>query len=82
MKITKKLKDWAIANCEVEKDAEDSVFQVAIGKALGEGALTGEKFAELSAEEKSTEVNEFTKKMDSMADGLSALVKALRQIQL
>jgi hypothetical protein len=77
MRITIALKKWAIANCGVEADAGDDDFKKAIGNALVEGDLTTEKYAELSKDKAADEANQFSQKLDRMADGLEKMVTLL-----
>lgn len=74
MKLTANLKSWAVANLDVEKDADDATFKKAISMALVEGDLTTEKFTELAEDEDTREANEFTKSFERLADSIDALV--------
>jgi len=81
MKLTVALRNWAIENCDVKADADDATFQTAVSKALVDGKLTVEKFAELSREPEEKEVEEFNKRLDGIATGLENLTKALAEQQ-
>lgn len=78
MKMTEALKRWLVDNCCVEKDVEDDKFREAAGDALVKDTLSPEKYAELTADPKAGEANEFAAKLDAIADGLKGLV-ALQQ---
>ena len=77
MNITKKMREWAISNLEVTKDATDEDFKKAIGMALATGDLSNVKYIELSQDEADTEANEFTKEFGRLADGLEKAVSIL-----
>ena len=77
LKLTKALKGWLTANCDVEADANDGEFREAAGTAMAEGDLTAEKFMKLTAEPEEKEANEFAKRFESIADGLDRVVKLL-----
>jgi len=77
MKITEALKAWIVENCDVKADANDDDFRKAAGVALATGELTADEFTELMKEPESKEANEFAKKMDAIASGLSKLTETL-----
>ena len=77
MKLTVALKNWAVENLSVAADAADDVFRKALAAALVEGTLTTEKHAELLVEKGASEANEFSKKLDALADGLGKLTDFL-----
>jgi len=77
MKLTKALKDWAVANCGVKADATDDDYRKALADALVNGKLTIEKHMELSKEPSDGEANEFTKRFDQIATGLDKIATLL-----
>lgn len=77
LKLTKALQDWLVANRNVAKDAADDEFRLEAGKAIAEGELSAEKFAELTADEKAAEANQFVDRLDKMTQGISDLTKAI-----
>lgn len=77
LKMTKALKGWLVANREIGEDATDDEFRLEAGKAIAEGMLTVEKFAELTVDEKSVEANHFIKRLDGMTQSIANLTKAL-----
>jgi len=77
LKLTKQLRDWLVANREVDEKASDDEFRMEAGKALAEGKLTAEKFAELTADKKADEANQFVERLDKMSQGISDLTKAI-----
>ena len=52
MKITEKLKAYAVKDHGCEPDADDQVYIDAVSKALADGTLSVEKYGELIAEPK------------------------------
>lgn len=79
LKITKELRDWLVADRKTAEDATEDEFRTDAGKAFAEGALTPEKYLELTKDEKVDEANGFAKKLDRMADGLADLTKVLTE---
>jgi len=77
LKLTKALLDWLVANRDVDKEATDDEFRLEAGKAIAEGELSAEKFAELIADEKAAEANQFVDRLDKMAQGITDLTKAI-----
>ena len=75
MKLTVALKKWTIGNCDIEEDATDDEIRKAVGDALMNDDLTTEKFVELQTDKEDKEANEFGKKLDAIADGLTKLVE-------
>ncbi len=78
MNITAQLKAWLVENAEVKADATDDEFRKAAGEAMANGKLSGEKFVELTTE-KEDEADEFSKKLDAIADGLDKLTTVLAE---
>lgn len=76
MLMTTALKSWLVANIAVKATASDDEFKKAAGEALVTGKLTSEKFAELSVPD-ATPANEFSKKLDTLTEGIGNLVKLL-----
>lgn len=74
MNLTELLKQWLVEHCGIVKDASDDEFRKAAGEAIASGQLSAAKFAELTAPPEAEEANEFSKKLDMIADGLQALV--------
>ena len=77
MYLTEIFKKWLIANCDVKETASDDEFKKAAAEAMVAGKLTSEKFAELTKDPKEEEANEFTKKLDGIAEGISKLTEVL-----
>lgn len=77
MKLTKALKSWCSANCDVKQDAGDDEFRKAAGTALATGNLSAEKYLELTKTEKSGEAGAFADKLDSVAKNLEKLTDLL-----
>jgi len=80
LKLTKALREWLIANREIEQDAEDETFRLEVGKAIADGSLSVEEFSKLIRDEKVGEANEFAKRLerlDKMADSIEGLTKAM-----
>ena len=77
MKITKGLKTWIKANCDVEDIADEAEFQKAAGVALGTGKLSVEKFAELAKDEDADNASEFNKQLSALGKGIADLTKML-----
>jgi HK97 family phage major capsid protein len=73
MKITKALKQWIVLNCGVKSDATEDEFKKAAAAAMVEGKLSTEKYVELTTEKTAEEANEFSTKLDRIADGLEKL---------
>jgi HK97 family phage major capsid protein len=78
MELTKVLKSWLAANCDVKEDASDDEFRVAAGKAMAEGTLKAEKFMELTKPEEADDANVFSKKLDEMAGSIKDLTEVLK----
>lgn len=76
MKLTAKLKSWAIKNTGVEADADDDSIKQAVADALFAGDLTGEKFAELSK----TPEDESASQFKDAVVGLTKTVGELKDI--
>ena len=77
MKVTKKLKGWLVANCEVKPDSTEDEFKMATGMAMVDGKLATEKYVELTKEEDEDEVNEFSEKLDKMTNSIEKLTTVL-----
>lgn len=77
LKLTKNLKGWLVANRKVDEKSPDDEFRLEAGKAIAEGALALEKYAELTTDEKSGEANQFVDRLDQMAKGITDLTKAI-----
>lgn len=77
MNMTDALKSWLITNCGVSKDAGNEEFSKAASDALLSGKLSGKQYAELTASKSAREANEFSAKLDRIADGLSKAVDLL-----
>ena len=78
MPITEKLKGWLVANAGVKEDATDDELRKAAGESFADGKLTADKFQELAKEPDDDEADEFVKRFDSIADGLSKVVELLK----
>ena len=74
MNLTQRLKDWAIENLGIEKDAEDDEFKKAVSNALFDGTLTTEKLVELSKDPDADKATELEKKFDRIANGLDKAI--------
>lgn len=79
MLLTTALKSWLVTN-GTKATASDDEFKKAAGEALVTGKLTSDKFAELSVPE-ATPANEFSKKLDTLTEGIGNLVKLLTPTQ-
>jgi len=77
LKLTKALQEWLVANRKIDKEADDDEFRLEAGKAIAEGELSAEKFAELTVDEKAVEANQFVDRLDKMAQGITDLTKAI-----
>lgn len=77
MKLTKRLKGWLVANCDVEPNSTDDEFKMAAGTAMVEGKLTREKYIDLTKDEGEDDANEFAEKLDKMTGSIEKLVTAL-----
>ncbi len=77
MTLTEKMKTWLIANKSIEEDANDNEFKKAASDALVSGDLSTAKFSELCTDERDQEAQEFTKKLDRLADSLEKAVTAM-----
>lgn len=81
MKITDAMKKWLIDNgLSKEGDSEDELRKAAAG-AMIEGKLTAEKYLELSKEPDQEEADEFSKKLDIIADNLAKVAEAMQPKQ-
>jgi len=77
LKLTKNLRDWLVANRNVGEEASDEDFRMEAGRAIAEGKLSAEKFAELTTDEKTPEANQFVNRLDKMNQGITDLTKAI-----
>ena len=76
MKLTPKLTEWLVANCDMKKDATEDEQKKATSDAMLDDKLSPAKYAELVAEEKQGEANQFDKRLEKIADSLEAIAKA------
>lgn len=76
MKLTVKMRQWLVDNCDVEEDANDETFMKAAFDAMAEGELTSEKFQELSLTKKDKQVDEFFEAMDELKSAILELSKS------
>lgn len=79
MKLTAKLKQWAIQNCEVKATDSDEAFTKAVGLALATGDLVVEKFKELSTTKDDEEADEVTKLFKGVADSIDSLKTVIQE---
>lgn len=77
MKLTKKLKDWAVAQKLAKADDTEAVFKTAISQAIIEEKLTAAQFAEMSATEKDDEASSTKGVLTQIADGFKDLKSLL-----
>lgn len=78
MKVTKALRDWAIANLGVKADAGDEAVKAAVLDALASQKLTQAKFAELLAEAPTATVADMVGK--AVGDALAPLKDMLAKL--
>lgn len=79
MNLTTNLKKWITSNCSVKSDASDDEFRKAAGSAIATGALTIEKFTELTKDADADNANEFSVQLKALGDGISQLTKMLAE---
>jgi HK97 family phage major capsid protein len=77
MLITKALRKWLVANCDIKDDSSDDECKEATAKAMVEGKLSAEKYAELTKDPKEEEANAFSTKLDKLADTLGKIVDVI-----
>ncbi len=82
MKITPQLKAWLVENADASKSDLDedlgTLAMVCLAKTTdASNYLSPAKFAELSVDEKVKVANEFSGKLDTIADGQAEVVKAI-----
>ena len=77
MRLTAKLKQWAINNTDIQATADDDDFRLVIGEALVSGDLSNQKFSELSTTKDDDNANVFQGQLASLTSGIDALIKAI-----
>lgn len=77
MKLTPNLKGWITSNCNVKADAADDEFRKAAGGAIATGALSIEKFTELTKDADADHANEFSVQLKALGDGIAQLTKMI-----
>lgn len=77
MRITPNLRKWLVEHCDAKADATDDELRTAVGEAITNDKLSTEKLLELNKDPKTEEANEFTKKMDTIAENFGKLVEVL-----
>ena len=77
MKLTKQLREWAIKSASLATDAADEVIQAAVTKALTDGTLSPEKFAELSTTPADQEASEFASRVGGLEKKFDELLSRL-----
>lgn len=75
MRLTAKLKQWAVQNLGLEATATEKDFKTSLSSAIAEGELTPVKFAELSSTKEDEEADEFSSLLKGMADTLERLAE-------
>lgn len=77
MKLTQKLKSWAVKHADVKADASETVFKKAIADALLNDDLSATKFTELSKTEDDEEVSGVKSMLQSLGSSIGKLTEAL-----
>lgn len=75
MKMTEALKAWLAANCGARKDATESELRQAAGEALASGKLSVEEYAKLTSGAKTSEANDFGRKLDALTEKIGMLIE-------
>ena len=70
MTLSARLKKWLVENVDVKASADDDTFRSATAEALAEGALTVEKFSELTTTKADEEANEFASLLKELKDAI------------
>jgi HK97 family phage major capsid protein len=73
MKLTKKLKLWAVKELGVSRKADDAEFKKAISEALVEGTLSPSKLKRLSTTEEDEKATNTVNTLKSVAGGLAEI---------
>ncbi len=77
MELSARQKSWLVENCDVAKDATNDEFLAAAAKALIDGIVTPEKWAELGQEEKSADSDV---RLDTLLDTMKGLTDAVSKM--
>jgi len=78
MILTKKLRKWVLANCDVEDDAEDKDLLKAAGLAWASGDLTTEKMTELTKDDDADDADAFSQELSNLSKGIGDLTNMLK----
>jgi len=79
MKLTAKLKKWAVENCSVKATASDDEFRKAISDAIADGSLEVDEFKSLSTTKSDEEANSFQTLVKNFNDTVTELKDALKE---
>lgn len=77
LKLTQELKSWLVTQNKCVATASDLEFRKAAGEALVDGTLTTENYGSLTKDAKTEEVNQFSNRLNAIADGLEKLTVLL-----
>ena len=77
MKLTSLFKAWIVENCDVADAASDDDFRAAAAKALADGTLSVDKFAELQVDPEEEKAAEVQNRFESMEKSIQSISDAL-----